>query len=291
MRDRRNGCSPCNEKIITKRRCDMLKDKVTCLIFSCDKFSDLWDGNIKLFNENWPNRDFETYIVTDKITDKLIPGIGIIAAGANMEWSDRLKYALQYVKTEYVFVTLDDYFLIKKVDNNKMDSYLSLMINGGYDYLRFYPRPKRATRKELSDYKGVYHVDTSCNYSVNLYSCFWTKKFLEYTVRDPKNAWMFEISLSQQAVQYGAKCLCSYNDDYVILDVVRKGKILHKANRYFKKHPGIYQGNRELQSWKYEAKLWVKTMFARYTPNFLIQPFRSIFVKTGGQSFTQDTHR
>lgn len=269
----------------------MLRDKVTCLIFSCDNFSDLWEGNIKLFNENWSDREFESYIVTDKPTDRKIPGVNIIAAGSDKEWSERLKFALQFVKTDFVFVTLDDYFLIKKVDNDKMCSYLRLMIEGGYDYIRFYPRPKRATRDEIIGWRGVYNIDTSCNYSVNLYSCFWSKDFLAYTVQNPMNAWMFEISLSQQAIQYGAKCLCSYNDDYVILDVVRKGKILHKANRYFRKHPGIYAGSRELQSWKYEAKLWIKTMFARYTPKFLVQPFRSIFVKTGGQSFTQNTKR
>ena len=47
----------------------MLKDTITCLIFSCDKFSDLWDANLKLFRENWPERDFETFIVTDKPTE------------------------------------------------------------------------------------------------------------------------------------------------------------------------------------------------------------------------------
>ena len=269
----------------------MLKDQLTCLIFSCDKFSDLWDGNIKLFNENWPNRDFETYIVTDKETDRQIPGIGIIAAGEHAEWSDRLKFALQFVKTDYVFVTLDDYFLIKPVDNKRMEANLELMVEGGYDYFRFYPHPKRATKNELPGYKGVHHVDTSCNYSVNLYSCYWKKAFLMYVVQKPMNAWMFEVSLSQKAVNYGAKCLCSNNDDYVILDVVRKGKILHSANRYFKKHTGVYSGNRELQSLKYEIKLWIKTVFARYTPNFLLNSFRKIYVMFGGQSFVYDSQR
>ena len=269
----------------------MLKDQLTCLIFSCDKFSDLWDGNIKLFNENWPNRDFETYIVTDKETDRQIPGIGIIAAGEHAEWSDRLKYALQFVKTDYVFVTLDDYFLIKPVNNERMKANLELMMEGEYDYFRFYPHPRRATKKELKDHKGVYHVDTTCNYSVNLYSCYWKKDFLEYVVQEPMNAWMFEVSLSQKAVNYGAKCLCSNNDDYVILDVVRKGKILHSANCYFKKHPDIYCGNRELQSLKFEIKLWIKTVFARYTPNFLLRSFRKIYVMLGGQSFVYDSQR
>ena len=92
----------------------MLKDKITCMIFSCNKFSDLWDGNMKMLRKNWPDKDFETYIITDKPTERTFSDAKVIAAGADVEWTDRLKYALQYVKTKYVFLTLDDYFLIKK---------------------------------------------------------------------------------------------------------------------------------------------------------------------------------
>lgn len=264
----------------------MLKDKVTCLIFSCDKFSDLWEGNIKLFNENWPDRDFDTYIVTDKPTDRQIAGIGIIAAGDNVEWSDRLKFALQYVNTDYVFVTLDDYFLIEKVDNKKMESIVELLIERQYDYIRLYPRPERATLNQVEGYPGIYEVDIKRNYSVNLYSGFWKKDFFEFTVKDSKNAWVFEVSLHDAAIEYGARCLCSYNKDYIILDVVRKGKILHSANRYFRSHPGIYNGNRELQDRGYEIRLWWKTFLGKYVPDFLIKPAKVIYMFFGGQSIS-----
>lgn len=264
----------------------MLKDKITCLIFSCDKFSDLWDGNLKMFRKNWPERDFETYIVTDKPTDRTFPDVKIIAAGADVEWSDRLKYALQYVKTDYVFVTLDDYFLIKKVDNNRMCQLVDLMIEGKYDYIRLFKNPKNATGKSIEEVRDLYCIINEMNYSVNLYSGFWSKKFFEYCVKEPRNAWMFEVTLHEQAVNYGARCLVDYADDYKILDVVRKGKILHNAARYFKKHPGIYEGDRELQSAKYEFKLWWKIFFQEHTPAFLFNLFRKIYVTMGGQSFT-----
>lgn len=34
----------------------MLKDQMTMIILSCDKFSDLWEGHVKLLEENWPDR-------------------------------------------------------------------------------------------------------------------------------------------------------------------------------------------------------------------------------------------
>lgn len=264
----------------------MLKDKITCLIFSCDKFSDLWDGNLKMFRKNWPDRDFKTYIVTDKPTNYTFSDVKIIAAGADLEWSDRLKYALQFVETDYVFVTLDDYFLIKSVDNQRMESLVDLMIKDNYDYIRLYHKPKNATGCEVEGYSDLYHIKNETNYSVNLYSGFWSKKFMEYCVCKPRTAWMFEVSLHEQAVNYNARCLVNYRKDYVILDVVRKGKLLHYAVKYFKKHPGIYEGNREKQSAIYEINIWCKTFVQEHTPSFMFKVVRKIYVKLGGQSFT-----
>lgn len=264
----------------------MLADKVTCLIFSCDKFSDLWEGNLKLFRQNWPDRDFKTYIVTDKLTCRKFPDVEIIAAGADVEWSDRLKFALNFVKTDYVFVTLDDYFLIKKVDNMRMEHLIELMIHNGYDYIRLFKNPTKATGEKLDGEDGLFYIKTDANYSVNLYSGFWSKKFFEYCVKEPRTAWMFEVALHRCAVEYAANCLVSYKEDYKILDVVRKGKILHKAAKYFKRHPGIYEGNRERQSLLYEMNLWVKTFVQEHTPACLFNIVRAAYVKFGGQSFT-----
>lgn len=265
----------------------MLKDKITCMIFSCDKFSDLWDGNMKLFRENWPDKDFETYIITDKPSNRTFPDAKIIAAGDNVEWTDRLKYALQYVKTKYIFLTLDDYFLIKPVCSEQIEKYVDKMEEGSFDYIRFFKRPTAATRDELPDFKGLYHVENSLRYSVNLYSSLWTKEFLAYTVKEPRTPWDYEVQLHERAMEYNAKCLVCLNNEYKILDVVRKGKILHQAHWYFKRHPGIYNGNREVQSWWFEIKLFFRTEINRHCPNYMRDSLRNIYIKCGGTSFVK----
>lgn len=262
----------------------MLDKKITCLILSCDQYSDLWDGNVTLFNRNWPQRPFETYLVTDKPSTLSLSGVKIMVAGFS-EWSERLAYALHLVETEYVFITLDDYFLIRPVDNNHMEGIIELMDKRGYDYMRFYPRPKSATRHKISGSLNLYEVDTMCGYSVNLYSSIWKTDFLQYCVRDPLSAWQFEVALSDLATDYHAKCMCSNGNDFEILDVVRKGKILHKADRYFKKNPDIYSGDRPVHTWGYELKLWVVTMIGRYAPAFIRPLLQGIYVRCGGISY------
>lgn len=264
-----------------------MENKVTLLILSCDKFSDLWDGHIKLLEENWSDRSIDTVIVTDKPTEKQYKNIRIMSAGSEGEWSDRLAYAINSINTDYIFITLDDYFLIKRVNNDSIKSLIKMMDKERIDYVRLFPRPKKATKEKLTGYSKIHKIDTTCDYSVNLYAGIWNRKFLQSTVKKPKNAWQFEVLLHKRAMEYGANCAVSLRNEFEILDVVRKGKLLHKSAAYFKKHPGIYSGNREVNTWSYEIKLEIQTLASRHLPNRLRTMVKS-FMRRKGRKFFSD---
>lgn len=264
----------------------MLKEKMTMLILSCDKFSDLWDGHVKMLEENWPDREMDTYIVTDKPSEKSYPHVSVFSVGEGVEWSERLASALSKIKTKYVFITLDDYFLIKRVSTPGIEILVDMMEKENFDYVRLFKRPVRATGEQLPQYDRVYYVDTSGKYSVNLYSGIWKTEFMKATVAQPLNAWQFEVNLHKMAQSYGAKCAVSNNDDFVILDVVRKGKLLHHSAAYFRKHPGIYNGNREVNTWGYEIRLGIKTQVGRHTPRWLHNAIKKVMRKFGYQFYS-----
>lgn len=265
----------------------MLKDKMTMLIMSCDKFSDLWDGHVKLLNENWSDRGMDTYIVTDKENQRNYNDVSVFAAGTDMEWSERLDMALKNVKTEFVFLTLDDYFLIEKVSNDKINDLIEIMQKDKYDYIRLFLRPKCPRRARVKEYGKFYDINTKDRYSVNLYAGIWRKSFLEQTIRDKRNAWQFEVSLTRIATELGAKCAMSNNREFVILDVVRKGKLLHKAVRYLKKHD-VYHGDRQVISYWYEIKLGIRTWGIRLMPKAITKAARTFMIKHGHHYYSQD---
>lgn len=264
-----------------------MQEKMTMLILSCDKFSDLWDGHVKQLEKHWPDRDMKTYIVTDRPTSKDYEKVNIISAGEGVEWSDRLLYALSQVDTRYVFITLDDYFLIRDVSSNGINNLLKMMDSNHFDYVRLYKRPTRATGKSIEGYTNAFYVDCSKKYSVNLYSGIWKTDFLRACVAEPLNPWEFEVALPKMACAYGAKCAVSNNKDFVILDVVRKGKLLHNSYFYFKRHPGIYMGDRSVNSWWYEIRLGVKTIVGRYTPPVIHNAIKRVMRKCGYQFFSE----
>ena len=266
----------------------MLKDQMSMMILSCDKFSDLWEGHIKLLEQNWPDRGMKTFLVTDCPSEISFDHVSVIAAGSDMEWSERLGYALEYIETEYVFVTLDDYFLIKPVSTPQIEDILTMMDKEKFDYLRLYLRPKCPRSAKMPEYGEVYRIDTSINYSVNLYAGIWRKSFLVQTIRTPKNAWRYEVSLPKIATEVGAKCAMSNNREFVILDVVRKGKLLHRAANYFKMHD-IYHGNRPVIGRWYEIKLGIRTWCVRLMPRKITEIARSLMIRLGHHYYSQDS--
>lgn len=260
---------------------------MTMLIFSCEKFSDLWDAHVRLLEENWPDRSMETLFVTDAPHETHYPRVSLLAAGEEASFTARVRCACEAVETKYVFVTLDDYFLIHPVDTARIEHLVSVMEREGLDYLRLYHRPTRATGAPVSGEEGLYHIANEERYSVNLYAGIWRRDFFLRTAVGERSPWSYEASLSKAATALKANCAMDKARDFVILDVVRKGKILNKAHRYLKKHD-LYHGERPVQSKWYEFALAVRTFGVRHMPRFAVELARRFMMKRGKHYYSQE---
>lgn len=265
----------------------MLKDKLTLLIHSCDKFSDLWPAHTTLLNKNWADRDIPTYILSDSKSEQHFDGVEILSAGDGKEITERIRYALPVIKTEYVLVTLDDYFLIHPISSAKIERLIGIMEQENYDYIRLFARPKcplQATKN-----KDIYTYTLDGGYRVNLYAGIWKKSFMEKTLGNKElNAWNFEVHLTENARKVNGRCAVSHGNEFPILDVVRKGKILHKAHRYLKKHD-LYHGPRPVMPLSAELFLWFRTLvdrILRKTSMPLYRVVRNVCMKMGMHSFS-----
>lgn len=266
-----------------------LRDKLTLVIHTCDKFSDLWDAHIKLLSQNWHDRDIETLLVTDCQTDRKFDGVTVLSTGDGMELSQRTAAVLPQIKTEYVLVTLDDYFPIYPICSEKIAKLVAAMDKEGLDYIRLFKRPN--SRKRLKGYRTLYEIDLNSkkdtHYQVNLYAGIWRKSFLEKTVDVSKNAWEYELSLTKIARREHLKCAMSKGKEFEILDVVRKGQLLHKSNRYLKKHD-LYHGPRAVISWKAEWKINFMTLIKDLMPQRVVDIAKSVMRKRGHTFYSDD---
>lgn len=263
-----------------------MESKFSVIISSCDKFSDLWDKHIEFYRKNWGDNNAPTYLVTDKPTERSFDGVEIVVAEGDMDFPSRIKYALQYIKTPYVLLTLDDYFLIEKVNNQSIEKLVNRAEEEKIDYLLLYDRRKTDSRKYES-IDVLHDIDLNKKYAVTLYPAIWSAEFLKNTVKEDLSPWLYEASLTKTAKEENANCKFSHTGSFIMLDVVRKGKLLHKAVKYFKKN-NVDIGDREIISYAIELKLWVQDMISWYAPKKLFVFIKNLAKKFGVTFYSED---
>ena len=263
-----------------------MDSKLSILISSCDKFSDLWEENIKAYKKYWVNNPHKTYLVTDKHSTWDDEDVNLIVANGQNDFPLRIKYALNSIKSKYILVTLDDYFLINSVSNEKIDYLLKRMESENIQYLSLYNR--RVTKeKKYKKLEELTPIDLSWKYAITLYPAIWETEFLRNAIKEDMSPWMFEPSLTKTAIALGANCQASLSGVYDILDVVRKGKVLHKADRYFRKN-NIDIGRRQRISYFTEMKLFIMDLISWYMPKNISKRLKKLLKKLGFTFYSED---
>ena len=142
-------------------------------------------------------------------------------------------------------------------------------------------------RKAEEVEQGIFLLDNNAgDYIVSLYAGIWRKDFMEKTLTETLNAWQYEVALTSMARQLNARCADSRRGEFPILDVIRKGKVLTKARKYFDKNP-IYAGNRENMKVKDEWMIEFRTWLREWLPKPLFNLSKAI-MRHRGYTFFSD---
>lgn len=260
------------------------------IISTCDKFFDLWDAHIQLLNENWADRNVDTFLVTDKPTKCTFENVTVVAAGEGTEITERLRVVMPLIKTEYILFTLDDYFITKNISTKAIMQDIEDMEEQGIDYMRLSVLSKKnlKNRKAAEVADKIYLIDNwARDYVVSLYAGLWKKSFMESTLHETLNAWQYEVALTKMARDMEARCAVSCRKEFPILDVIRKGKVLTKARAYFNKN-SIYNGTRETMKRKDEIMLDIRTWLRVWLPLPLFMTAKAVMRKKGYRFFSDE---
>ena len=262
-------------------------DSIGCeiIISTCQKFSDLWEANVLLLNRNWKDRGMKTWLVTDEPVERELNGVELVCAGTDTEITQRLETALHRITSKYILLTLDDYFLTVPIDSRAIQYALSVMEAEDLDYLRLLPATPGNLRREgaveFSEYPGFFLRDVHTgNYKISLCPGIWRTDFMRKTLGTVRNAWEYEVSLTPMAREMNARCAISNHNEFPYLDVVRKGKILRKADRYFRKDP-ILQTDRKVMSAAEDFKFALRGKLHYWLPKPLLNLLKRLLGKLG----------
>lgn len=204
--------------------------KIAILVISCDKYSDLWEPCVKIFNKNWEDCPYDKYIATN--TEKFnFQGFSNILMGEDKSWSYGLKCVLTKLEEqyEYIFTLLEDYYFIDKIDNDYMIKMFDSFVLAEGNFLSLYKLPSQL--KHYNEFFG--ELENNIPYRQSCVFTLWKIKTLKEILKDDENAWEFEKIGVKRGFRYDKFFGTYYN--FKVINVVIKGKLVPKDYSILKK--------------------------------------------------------
>lgn len=206
-----------------------MKDKISILVSSCDKYADLWPLFSYFFNKNWPDCELNKYLISNSNSSN-IDGFEQLNIGADLGWSSNLIKSLKHIKTPYVLMLLDDVFIKSRVDNLLFNNICKEFIESEGNYLKFLTHPK-SNKKSHSIYFNI--LPKGSLYRSTSVFALWNKETLVKLLKEDENAWEFELEGAKRSDQFDQFYVVRKNFFQYIHSVVR-GNFLHSAYKQIK---------------------------------------------------------
>ena len=247
--------------------------KTAILVLSFDGYDDLWEMCINLFNKNWPDCSFDKYLMTnykDFIDNDERNPFKPLKIGKDKTWSKNLMTALDLLyEYEYVFLFMDDGFLIKKINNNKVLEAFNSFDDVGGKFLSYLNEPK--PNKKFNNYFG--EISSDSPYRVTATSSLWNIKFLRSFLVEEEDAWMFEKIGARRAEIYSSGFYSVYSHHFYYIHGIIKGLWLPESHKALTLMGfDLSSSNREIFSKNQIVKMKIYSFFRNII--FFVTPFK-----------------
>lgn len=163
------------------------QNRVTLLVNTCDAYSDLWNPFFTLLKRYFVPLEMKILLNTESKT-YAFDGLNIQTVhSAAPSYGARMRAALEQIRTEYVFLMLDDFFVRQPVRLDRMEQIVSWM-DQDPDIVYFNSdMTPAAIDMELDRYPGFRRLPGGSRYTLNLQAAVWrTKKLKKY--------WRYDVS-------------------------------------------------------------------------------------------------
>lgn len=207
---------------------------ISVLVLSCDKYSDLWDGFFSLYFKNF---DFKckVYLANNKLKYNFRDySINLLNCGEDKNWSNHLLNALNLIEDDYIFIILEDLYILDYVEKSKIAKLFNFAINNKVQHLKYLAFPIG----DIPLNNGYFKYSPGMPYSVSVCG-IWNKKYLQSLLLDGESAWEFEINGSYRSKYSNKNFMSPAQPILKCLNMVEKGYWV-KSNVKKIQNQGIY---------------------------------------------------
>ncbi len=224
----------------------------TVLVSSFDGFADCWEVFDYGMEKYWPDCPWPIVLLTGSKMPEF-RRVRALPLGEDRGWAGNMIAALRQIRTRYVLYLQEDYWLTRKVDTPVMESYLRLMSERKWQYLRLNPSPPPGIA--VPDHVELGICPSDEKYRICLQVALWDREFLSSLLFDGESGWDFERYGRERASGIGDGVVSVFSEKdgiaYCGGTAVRKGRWTLGAIRYAEKE-GL---NIDFSSRKRESRL------------------------------------
>lgn len=219
-----------------------MKDKISLIYCTCDRYESLWFNFFKLWTKYWV--DFNaTVILNTEEKDFSFGGLNILRPNfskKNSTWSERLLESLEMVETPYVILTLDDFYIKAPVDIQTLMLCVEQMDKDeDVNLFTFGCQPGKNKPCEFSDL--FEQRSRFAPYRINAQLALWRVSYLKKIIRKYENPWEFELNGSFRSSFASGKLYSLKPDAPLVFDydwgfLIVRGQINREVADYFVKN-------------------------------------------------------
>lgn len=222
-----------------------MKNKITLIYNTCDRYECLWNGFFKLWEKYWPSFDAPIILNTETKTfsygryDIIRPEFN----KENLTWSERLYKSLEKVKTPYVLCTLDDFYIKSPVDVQTLNMCIEQMDKE--ESIKLFTFGWQPGNNTPCTFSNRFEQRTRfAPYRVNAQISLWRVSYLKRIIKLYENPWEFELNGSFRSSLYGGKLFSLKKDAPLVFDydwgfLIVRGQLNKEVSTYFEQNEDI----------------------------------------------------
>jgi hypothetical protein len=205
------------------------------VIPSCDGYEDAWRPFFTSFYKYWLDCPFPVYLITEK---KSAPDnrVKVLNLGVDHGWANNMKIALERIPEKFFIYFLEDVFLSKKVDTERILKLLEITNRDKISCLRLHPSPGPDVPHEEYSELGV--IGQNAPYRVSTMSAIWDKNAFLRLLKPGENAWNMEFNGTKRSWEMNETFLSVWQESPAIeyfATAIKKGRWQYDAVKFCEK--------------------------------------------------------
>lgn len=225
---------------------------VTLLVSSCDKYKDAWHPFFEMLRIYGGEFSFPIVLNTETGTYKSEHfDVRVVNTPWKATWSERMRNVLSQIETEFVLLTLEDYFLKAPFDHKRFEKVMEyIRCHEDVGVVDISPRwvscqQDVADNLKTNDFEDSFFVRNRESFNITVVPTVWRRDFLMDLLRDHEDVWSFEIysgirakNTGKKVVRFSTPTPTIYEYDYQVWTGmgITRGQWLPRNVDFFKTH-------------------------------------------------------